>query len=75
MYLSVYDSKFKNLQNIKVSEKVCTQGNLAVYDNKLLMVYNEKEIPAEMSSADPRAKSQFAASKSDIIMKIFAISE
>ncbi len=73
MYLSIFDKSFKKIKDIKVSEKICTQGNLVVSNDRLLVVYVEKELPD--STLQERVKGKIIPIRADIIMKIFKIQE
>ncbi len=77
MHLSIFDQEFKRIKDIKISAKISTQGNLAIFGKQLLMVYSERDIP-EMpleERVNRGSKRGFKPTRADIIMKIFKIVE
>ena len=73
MRLSIFDKNFKRLKEINISDMNCAQGNIVIFDNYLLMVHSDKDIP-KMSKKDS-IKGGYLPLRADIVMNIFRIVE
>jgi hypothetical protein len=75
VYLSLFDKDFNHIKKIKISDKISSQGNISVFNNYLLVVYNEKEQKNVSANSRQDGKKSRMPTRADIMLKVFEITE